>query len=159
MLVRTSIIAQAIDSQGNNKFFRRTYASELCRFAQSVIAIVDDFSHHALAACRDHGLGLVPAWVRRDHPLGAPDRPVGRHGCQPVIDTLHRATDLGLVVWDLKEPFYISRECHAPCAFRRSGCADIEAGEGVAPQTIVHCGWDGPNALVLPPSPVRGGSR
>jgi hypothetical protein len=50
---------------------------------------------------------------------------------------------------------YITRECHAQCAFLRSGCADVEAGRGVAPQTRVHYAWQsgsdpagGPVALI-----------
>jgi hypothetical protein len=55
MLVRTSIIAQTIEAQGNKNFLCSNYAGELCEFARSVAAIVDGLSGHALAASRRLG--------------------------------------------------------------------------------------------------------
>jgi hypothetical protein len=110
MLVCTSIIAQPIEAQGNKNFLCGNYAGKLCEFARSVVAIVGDSSDHPLAASGHLGLGLDPPWVDRGHPLGAPDRRVGIDRLQPIIHTLHGATDLGLGVWRVKEPLDLPRD-------------------------------------------------
>jgi len=82
----------------------------LCRFARSVVAIVDDFSDHALAATSHLGLCLVLAWVRRSRPLGTPGPRVHPDGLQPIVDTFHRATDLGWLVRSVKGPLDHARD-------------------------------------------------
>jgi len=82
----------------------------LCRLARSVVAIVDDFSDHTLAAARQLGLWLVLAWVRGDRPFRAPGRRVRLDGLRPIVDRFHRATDLGWVVRRAKVPLDLSRD-------------------------------------------------
>ena len=90
--------------------FRGGYAGPLCWFAPSVVVIVDEFSDHAPAVSGDFGLRLVAARVGRNPPPGAPDRRVWLGGMQPIVDAVHRATDLGLGVWHMKEPLDIPRD-------------------------------------------------
>ena len=85
LLSGTCIIAQTIKRKVLKNLSRRL-CSALCRFARSVVAFVDDFSDHALAAAGHLGLGLVPAWVRRDGPLG------GRTGGLTLMACNHSST-------------------------------------------------------------------
>jgi hypothetical protein len=112
MQAYTGIIAQIIEALGDKKLSRR-----LCRFARSVVAIVDDFSDHAPAAAGHLGLGLVPAWVYRDRPFGELGRRIGLDGLQPIVDALARTTERGLRVWRVEEPRDLSRDfCLGPVA-------------------------------------------
>jgi hypothetical protein len=101
------IIAQTIEAQGDKK---SVAALMLVYYAGLLGQSPTSFSDHASAASRCPGIGLVPAWVHRGRSLGAPYRRIDLDGLQPIIDTLHRATDLGLGVWRVKEPLDLSRD-------------------------------------------------
>src|SRR5262249_40219932 len=85
------IIAQAIEAQGNKKSF----AAIMLVYYAGLPGSHDEFADHAPAASRCPGIGLVPAWADRGGPPGEPDRRIGLDRLQPIIDPLHRATDLG----------------------------------------------------------------